>query len=321
MISECLVWYGIFSEIYQDELTEWEQDNDDFDAPEHIRCDEFDLEDEELFYTTFTSASMFGERTLVLRNCEEWPAATVKKALSLLEDTDGEFRVSMLYQGREITSSIEPFVTEVLDRRIQFQDPQDMADWLMTYFEDHGLSITGDDAYSVAEHVGRTVNSVQTLVRVAISTVNNHPTDTVTYRDLLSSLGGVGEVEMYNLSSAIASGDRSYSREIVERLEGIHHPLKLLSFLKSRYRNYLIIYEDDSNETLNDLNVKRGAARYLRSEARTLGMRRLLRSIEEINQADNNMKGGIDLPSQLQFSMLVDTLTNHFRNALKRSHR
>lgn len=305
MISECVMWVGIYTSTYQDEIDTWLGETDDLDKSV-MHCDEIWLDDDnDLFIDT---GGMFSDKVVLFLGAEKWSSGEAQWVLRKYSEMTGDVKVGLVFQGGDPAKKVAEYATEeVRVRRIPY-DSNDMADWIVSWLRKRKVIIDRDDAYAVAEHVrydiGQLVQAI-TLISSGLTKGNRAQRD-----EILGLLGPLGETDLQDLTNGIIAGDRPATAEAYQRLAhmGAHY---LFHILSNRMRAYCALAYNKSID-LTLFGFYGGAQYYIKKEAK-LTEKQSLQVLRLTADYERRLKGFADgLSNEDAMILYTDSLASVF---------
>ena len=327
MLRKSSVWRGSIDEAYRSQSEAWVKSNieDEGTIVEYIDLADYDSKkiSEEGIEALGLGGEFFdlfpAERALLIKNINEWTAPDVKSLIAYLKKMESPLVVAFTQtKDAAAIKIIADNVDEDFDFIIPKENPA-FGEWIMSYFERNGSSISKPDAFKLAEFCGE---SRELAVSISKTTLSGSLGRAVTWKENIAPVvTKMGFVAPYKITGAIAKGDIPNSVEILTRVvDGGMAPLAILGMIKKRYQSYITALSFSNPQSfVKEIGGNPYAAKFIFNEAKTLGDVRVAKSMRSILTADGNLKGGLTgLPPVAMMEILVIELSNHFRIANRR---
>ena len=326
MLRKSSVWRGAVDEAYRTQSESWIRDNLDdsdtvvevIDLSEHAKAiaekgiEALGLGGE--YFDLFPT-----ERAILLKNVNELPAPDVKKLVTYLNKMESPLVVAFTHIK---DSAAVKAITDTVDEDFDFIVPKEnpaFGEWIVSYFERNGSSISKQDAFKLAEFCGESRELAVSISKSALSSSLGRP---VTWQDNISKIvTKMGFVAPYKITGAIAKGDIAGAVDILTRvLDGGMAPLAVLGMIRKRYLSYLVSLKfSNPQDFVKEIGGNPYASKFFYTEARTLGDIRIAKALKSILSTDEYLKGGITgMPPAVVMEMLTIELSNQFKNANRR---
>jgi len=327
MLRKSSIWRGAIDEAYRSQSEEWVKSNreDEQTVIEYIDLSDYDpkkvaTEGIEVLGLGGEYFDLFpSERAMVIKNVNEWGAPEVKKLVTYLQKMESPLTVA--FTQTKDAAAIKA-IADAVDEDFDFIVPKDNPDfgnWIVSYFERNDSGISEQDAFKLAEFCGENRELAVSISKTAIAGSLGRA---VTWKDSISKIvTKMGFVAPYKITGAIANGNIAESIDILTRvLDGGMAPLAVLGMLRKRYQSYLTALNFSNPQAfVKETGGNPYAAKFLFNEAKLLGDIRIAKSLNSIQIADGNLKGGITgMPPAAMMEILTIELANHFRIAKKR---
>jgi DNA polymerase-3 subunit delta len=264
---------------------------------------------------------MTSKRIVVVRDYEALPADTVAPVVAVLGDVlDTTDLVFVAGAGGRVVKALADALG---DARVVGVGSEKLTDELQRELERAGLTMRGDAARTVLEHLGDDAGRIAALVDLWAST---HGAGAVLETDdVVPYLGEAGAVKPFELTNRIEEGDVAGALEVLHRLTTVTsptqprpmHPLQVLGILAARYRK-LARLDSASVGTVDDAHAIWGGkssypARKALEATRALGSDGFARAFAELHRADVGIKGATGLPETAVLEIAVARLATLHR--------
>jgi DNA polymerase-3 subunit delta len=266
---------------------------------------------------------MTSKRVVVVRDYEALPADAVAPIVGVLGDLlDTTDIVFVAGAGGRVVKAL---ADALADANVRGGASEKLTDVLQRELDRAGLTVRGDAARVVIEHLGDDAGRIAALVDLWESTfgAGTH----LELDDVTPYLNEVGAVKPFELTNRIEEGDVAGALEVLHRLLTVTsptqpkpmHPLQVLGILAGRYRK-LARLDRDSVNTVDDAHrVWGGKSSYPAKKAleatRALGSDGFARAFAELHRADVGIKGATGLPEDAVLEITVARLANLHRGA------
>lgn len=327
MLTKSSVWRGAIDEAYRTQSEQWLKSNltNHDTIIEYINLADYDAkrianEGMEILGLGGEYFDLFpAEKALMIHNINEWGAPEIKKLVTYLQKMESPLIVCFTQtKDAAAVKAVKDVVDEDFDYVIPKENPG-FGEWIVSYFKSNGSSISPADAFKLADFCGESRELAVSICKTALAGSLGRP---VTWKDGISQIvTKMGFVAPYKITGAIAKGDLPNSLEILTRvIDGGMAPLAILGMIRKRYQSYLSALS--FNNPQDYVKVAGGnpyAAKFVFSEAKSLGGVGVARSLSQILKTDEYLKGGITgMPMLAVMEMLVIQLVKQFKNSNKR---
>jgi len=325
MIERSSVWRGSVEEAYRSHLEKWMRDNSNDESDEVKVIDlsdypskDFSTSGLELFGLNDDQFDIFGGTDfLIIKNINAWNATEVKSLVSALDKSDKTFVVGFTQnKDADAIKVISDKVDEDFDYVIP-KTAKDIAKWMVDYYLKNDARLSLEDAFKLVEFCGEDKELLIAIARTSLA--GNVGNEEITWGEHLSKIvTKMGFVAPYKITSSVADGDIAKSIEYVNRvINGGMAPLAILGMLRNRYYSYTkALGYKNASDYASDSGGSPYAAKFVYTEAKTLGSVRIARSIQKIVETDGYLKGGLTGVHPITIlEMLVIELANQFRLA------
>jgi len=183
--------------------------------------------------------------------------------------------------------------------------------WLAEQLRAAPVRLDAAARYLLEQHLGEDVSRLHALLEVLSAAYGDG--GRVGLAELAPFLGEEGGAPPWELTDALDKGDGATSMRIAHRLlgSGGRHPFQLLAMLHKHYGAMLRLDGSgvaDPSAAAALLNMAPFPARKVLDQGRKLGPERIARAVSLIAQADLDLRGVIDWPSELVIEVLVARL-------------
>ena len=317
-------WSGSMYQTYQDEVYRWLQKNSadeaSFEAreiisPATLNDPDFTWEDS-LISDSFLWLT--DNRTLLIDEASSIKAPEMNQIIKRLQSLGTLFTVAFV-KGSEPVSSVKKALTEdIRERYVPFQDVVAQTEWIISWLDRRDVSITEEDAETIALISGEDVN-IQVQVVGTLATA--HKGEDLDWEQIEPHLATLGALDSFALPNAIVKGDRERAIESAARVASTFDSAFMsLGLLKKKYRNYAIFVDspEKSNVLAERLGLNPRAIGYQIREAHTLGRDRIAKSIKIIADTERRFKRDFvtGVMAKLTFEGMASSLAQQFRLAL-----
>ncbi|MGZ4676699.1 MAG: DNA polymerase III subunit delta [Acidimicrobiia bacterium] len=246
---------------------------------------------------------MTSKRIVVVRDYEALPADAVGPVVAVLDDLlDTTELVFVAGAGGRIVKAL---ADALKGANVRGDTSEKLTDVLQRELERAGLTMKGDAARAVIEHLGEDAGRIGAIVDLLESTfgAGSH----LERADVEPYLNDAGAVKPFELTNRIEEGDVAGALVILDRLLTVTsptqprpmHPLQVLGILTGRYRK-LARLDADAIRTVDDAHRIWGGkssypAKKALEAARGLGHEGFARAFAELHRADIGIKGATGL--------------------------
>ena len=278
---------------------------------------------------------MTAQRIVVVRDYEALPADAVGPVVDVMGDLlDTTILIFVSGAGGRVVKALTDALKSANTRG---PGSEKLADVLQQELDRAGMTLKGDAARVVIEHLGEEAGRVAALVDVWESTFG--PGTHLELADVVPYLNDLGSVKPFELTNRIEDGDVAGALATLSRLVTVTspmqpkpmHPLQVLGILAGRYRR-LGRLDDDAVQTVDDahrvwdLKAKNQSkssypAQKALEAARALGSDGLARVYEELHRADIAIKGATGMPAATVLEITVARLAQLHRGPGRRAPR
>jgi len=265
------------------------------------------------------SPSLFGDGVFVLvRNLDAWNAAQKAVVTEYLNDPSPDADLVLLGEklgAREKLLAAVKKTGEV--HELKQPTGRALARWAVGYAKKREAELPEDVALEVvtrcADDKGRVLREVEKLALYADGVV--------TTADVEALVPPNVESNIFRFVDSLAAGNPREALGLLEALLGTGEPpLRLVSMIRRQLRlisRAKALYAEGMPrpEVASALKVPPFVARKLEDQARAMGAAELEAALERVLDLERGLKGGSDLPDELQVELAVLSLADGYRNA------
>lgn len=318
------VWYGSFPEVYSDLVMEWMDEVGTSDMV-RVNCDEThfrkyiqvpkkggkvdqvenELHDPNLEGSAFAADNIFGEdRVVLLARAGAWSANDLEYVLNMLDGLSSDVHVAMWFASRgnqfpddlpELPENlIERFDPEISDQRVGYTDPDEVAEWIVSWMDERGEQMELRDAKRIAHHVGGQIDIIPKLVTVFRAFLKKSPGEQLSYDAVREDLGKLGAPDDagFGLQNLIDSGDKANALIMCERTaRDVDDCMRTIGSLRAVYRRTLAFADDPDMDTKL---LMPGNAYYYTQRAQRIGVAKAAEALGIIADTDLKYKSSMD---------------------------
>jgi DNA polymerase III delta subunit len=317
MIKECALWVGKFPMLFASDVEAWEAEvADDHDLQSHdiIRLSmdaesdiaelvRNELSDEDIWFSP--------RKVTIIRGMELLKSVQVSDLIDHLEKSEVTHHVALIQASGAILKRVEKTLTEKKARDFKIPDKPDLAaTWGRNWLKDNGVPVSQSALKQLAEHCGEEQSQFASVLN-ALSTVKTEKE--LDWEAVRRYSGDIGAVKIFDITNAIARGDKETSVLAVQRL-GNAHPLQLLKMLENRYRGYIGLLGGGGAATAEKLGTSthKFVLDSMTREAKTLGEEKAIKSLQIILDTQRGFKGESALSPEDAMLILVIKLADQF---------
>lgn len=317
MIDTCALWMGKAPMLYAEEIDRW--------VGAVVR--EHGLHQHDIVHLTLGTDSdraallaselsdedvwMSPRKVLILRGVEELKSADAATLVEHLKAAESVWNVAFVQASGAVLKAIDALRTEPLhDFRIPDGTDQ-AADFGRSWLRSRGIEASATAMRNLADYSGEDrVGFASALTALAAVEANRE----LGWDDVRVHMSGTGAVKVFDITNAIARGDREGAVQGVLRL-GSSHPLQLAKMLENRYRGYIaMLGGGKAADVAKQLGMSTSpfAVKRIEQEAKRLGSDRAVRSLAIVGEAQSGMKGESALPAEDVTVIMVSKLARLF---------
>jgi DNA polymerase III subunit delta len=197
-------------------------------------------------------------------------------------------------------------------------------DWIEEHVAETGLRLDREAQALLSDRLAGDPGRLRGVLEALVSTFGDnarlHADDVEPY------LGEAADVQPWDLTDAIDSGDIPLALERLHRMTGAggRHPLQVMAVLHNHYTRLLrldgagVVGEKEAAELLGMKGRSTFAAKKAMQQSRRLGTDRLRVFIELLAEADVDLRGAKAWPDGLVMEVLVARLAGRSRTAATR---
>jgi len=316
MIKECALWIGKFPMLFASEIEEWTTEvAADHDLQSHdivkLSLDtesdidvliRNELSDEDIWFSP--------RKITIVRGLEALKSAQVSDLFDHLEKSEVTHHVALVQASGAILKRVDKALTEkVHDFKIP-DKPDAAATWGRNWLKDRNVPVAQHALKQLAEHCGEEQDQFASVLNT-LSTVET--TKELDWEAVRRHSGDIGAVKIFDITNAIARGDKQGSVLAVQRL-GNSHPLGLLKMLENRYRGYIVLLGGAGAEgaELLGMSTHKFVLDSMTREAKKLGEDRIIKSLQIILDTQRGIKGESFLSLEDTMMVTVIKLADQF---------
>jgi len=315
LITECVMWAGRMVPTYQDEIDDWVNQSDSI-SKSIVRPSELGIDDIDWDHPCFIEGGLFGDVNILILDAQQWPAAMAQKVLKTLDNMVTPMRVGMVFAGGEPSKNTITYATEDVRERFVPYDPDDMAKWMVEWLRHREVTLSTEDATTIAEHVGEDVDR---MVVGIISLANTYAGSKVKLSESMHFFGGESGADAKRLISCIQSADSAEALNILHRLvnQGGQNLYGLTAMIIASLRP-LIALSSDKNVDLDALGVGGYRQHYVQREARSVSKGAGLAIQEVLSRSEGQFFGGSKLSERDIVTGMILSLCHIFKDISSR---
>ena len=316
MIKECALWLGKYPMLFADDIESWTDEavKDHGLQPHDIVRLSVDADtdvDAWINYELSDDDCLFSPRKItVIKGIDLLKSAQVTDLMDHLENAEVTHHLVLTQAAGAILKRVEKTLTEkVHDYKIPAK-PDDAATWGRNWLKAHGVPVAQNALKQLAEFSGEEQMQYASVL-YALSTVKTDKE--MNWEDVRRHSGDIGAVKVFDITNAIARGDKEGSVIAVQRL-GNTHPLGLLKMLENRYRGYLGLLGGGGKDTAEKLGTSTNdfVLKTMTREAKTLGEAKIVKALQIILDTQLGIKGGSSLSLEDAVVVTVIKLASQF---------
>lgn len=317
MIKECELWLGKYPMLFSDDLNEW-VDN----AIEKNQLQPHDVVRVSMNEATDISALinyelsdddswMSPRKVTVLKGLESLKSAQIADLFDHLESSDVEHHIALTQASGAILKRVEKSLTKkkVRDYKIP-EKPDAAASWGRSWLKERNVPVSQNALKELAEYAGEEQSQFASVLS-ALSTVKT--TKELNWDDVRRHSGDIGAVKVFDITNAIARGDKDGAVRSIQRM-GTTHPLQLLKMLEKRYRGYLALLGGGGEDiaAIVGVSTNKFALDSMKRESKKLGEERSIKSLQIVLETQRGIKGDDSLSADDAMMIMAIKLTDHF---------
>lgn len=316
MIKECALWLGKYPMFFADDLESWTADavdehqlqphdvirltvNDDTDIAAWAN---YELSDDDVWLSP--------RKVTIIKGIEALKSAQISDLFDHLDKAEVIHHVALTQASGAILKRVDKALTEkVHDFKIP-DKPDAAATWGRNWLKGRGVAVSQNALKQLAEFSGEEQSQFASVL-TALSTVKSDKE--LNWDDVRRHSGDIGAVKVFDITNAIARGDKEGAVLSVRRL-GDMHPLGLLKMLENRYRGYLGLLGGGGVATAEKLgtNTTPFVLNAMTKEAKTLGEAKAIKGLQVIMETGRGIKGESSLTSEDAMTIMVVKLADSF---------
>ncbi|MHB1710954.1 MAG: DNA polymerase III subunit delta [Acidimicrobiales bacterium] len=259
-------------------------------------------------------------RVVVIRDAGQLAPADAKRLVAYLDDPLPTTALVLTGGGGTIPQALAKrvgAVGEVVDASVGRGRAR--TEWLATHLKGAPVRLDGQAAARLSEHLGGDMGRLAGLLGSLASAYGQGAA--VSLGDLEPFLGEAGSVAPWDLTDALDAGDTAGALGVLHRMLGASgsHPLVVMGTLHRHFRQMLRL--DGSGITSpEEAAAALGLsspfpARKALAQSRRLGSTGIARAIQQLADADLDLRGSTALPGELVLEVLVARLSRLVRPA------
>lgn len=316
MIKECELWLGKFPMLFSHDIEAWTKEvaaehelqshdiikisiNEETDVASLISNE---LSDEDVWFSP--------RKITVIRSIEMLKSAQIADLFDHLEKSESIHHVALVQSSGAILKRVEKAMTEKVND-FKIPDKADAAaTWGRNWLKKRKVLVSQDALKQLAEYSGEDQLQFASVLH-ALSTVKADKE--MDWEAVRRHAGEIGAVKIFDITNAIARGDKQGSVLAVQRFGG-NHPLQLLKMLENRYRGYLGLLGGGGEKTAEKLgtSTNKFVLDAMNREAKALGEDRIIKSLAIILETQQGLKGQSSLPIEIAMEVFVIKLASQF---------
>ena len=316
MIKECALWLGKYPMLFADDIESWTAEvvKDHGLQPHDIVRLSADADtdvDAWLNYELSDDDYLFSPRKItVIKGIEHFKSAQITDLIDHLDKAEVTHHLVLTQASGAILKRVDKALTEkVHDYKIP-DKPDAAAAWGKSWLKERGVPVSQNALKQLAEYSGEEQTQFASVLN-ALSTVRTDKE--LDWDDVRRHSGDIGAVKIFDITNAIARGDKEGSVLAVQRL-GNGHPLGLLKMLENRYRGYLALLGGGGSATAEKLGISTNkyALDSMTREAKALGEAKAIKGLQIILDTQLGIKGGSSLSMEDAMVVTVIKLSSQF---------
>jgi DNA polymerase III delta subunit len=254
---------------------------------------------------------MFSPRKVtMIKSIENLKSAQISDLMDHLEKAEVTHHLVLTQASGAIVKRVDKALTEkVHDFKIP-DKPDAAATWARGWLKERGVAVSQNALKQLAEFAGEEQHEFASVLN-ALSTVESKKE--LGWEEVRRHAGDLGGVKIFDITNAIARGDKEGSVLAVQRL-GSAHPLQLIKMLEKRYRGYLALLGGGGEETAAKVGVSTSpsALNFMIREAKKLGEAKSIKSLQIVGEAERGIKGESSLSADDAVLVMVIKLADLF---------
>lgn len=317
MIKECALWIGKFPMLFASDVEAWEKEvaadydlqahdigrvslSEDTDIAELVRNE---LSDEDVWFSP--------RKITVIRGLELIKSVQVNDLIDHLEASEVEHHVALVQASGAILKRVEKTMTEKKAHDFKIPDKPDLAaTWGRNWLKERKVAVSQNALKQLAEHCGEEQSQFASVLNTLSTVKSDKELD---WEAVRRYSGDIGAVKIFDISNAIARGDKEGAVMAVQRL-GNAHPLQLLKLLEKRYRGYIGLLGGGGVDTAEKLGLSTNKFVMDNTirESKKLGEAKAIKSLQIILDTQRGLKGESDLSADDAILIAVIKLADQF---------
>lgn len=316
MIKECALWLGKYPMLFANDLESWtaEAIKDHGLQPHDIVRLTADADTDVDAWANYELSDddyLFSPRKItVIKNIENLKSAQISDLIDHLEKAEVTHHLVLTQASGAILKRVDKTLTEkVHDYKIP-DKPDAAATWARGWLKDRGVRVSQDALKQLAEFAGEQQHEFASVLN-ALSTVQTDKE--LGWNEVRRHSGDLGGVKVFEITNAIARGDKEGAVLSVQRL-GNTHPLQLLKMLENRYRGYLALLGGGGEATAAKIGVstQKFALESMIRESKKLGEKKSITSLQIVLDTQLGIKGESSLSNEDAMTVMVIKLADLF---------
>jgi DNA polymerase-3 subunit delta len=275
-------------------------------AIEHIDAEE--SHPSEVILALSTPPLLAPSRLVVVRNAGSLPKAVLDELQEAAQDQDSQTTIVLLATGGTFPERLRSVLRSA--GRIIDADPppaRQLPAWLKERAKRANLVLDAHAEQAILEHLGSELGRLPKLLELLSSVYG--PGTRLGLAQVEPYLGEAGETAIWQLTAAIAKGDRGRALELARRATGAgrRHPLQVLAVLEREFQAALEVQGSEAEPTYS-ANLPPWAQKRAEELAQRLGFEGLARAMELLASCDLDLRGKSALAPEALLEVLVGRL-------------
>lgn len=190
-----------------------------------------------------------------------------------------------------------------------------IQDWFGNQMRESGLSLDGAAQNLIQTHLGEDYGRLRSFFEILRSAFGAE--SQLSAKDVAPFLGSKGSVPSWDLTSALANGDGAGALNILKRkFDSGDEPIAILYFLINHYNRIAMLDGagfQSGDQAAKELGISVYPAKLALAESQQLGTHKIKRISALLGKADEDIKGGSGLDSELIVEILIARLAQQYR--------
>lgn len=317
MIKECALWLGKYPMLFADDLNAWVEkaiEENDLQPHDVVRVSMDDATDISALINYELSdddAWMSPRKITILKGLESLKSAQVADLFDHLDQSEVEHHIALTQASGAVLKRVEKALTKKKINDFKIPDkPDAAASWGRSWLKERNVAVSQNALKQLAEFAGEEQSQFASVL-AALSTVKT--TKELNWDDVRRHSGDIGAVKVFDITNAIARGDKETAVLSIQRM-GNTHPLQLLKMLENRYRGYLALLGGGGEDVaaILGMSTSKFYVDSMKRESKTLGEDRSIKSLQIVLDTQRSIKGDDSLSADDAMIIMAVKLADHF---------